>query len=175
MSMPPGNILNTEDVAGALDAMRDAAHRVSGGSAAAESGARPGANDAIGEMRAAVLELHSSSEASFSRVHQIAELGARLGEDIAAVRTGFSAGALFARVVDGARSELERLGAEAMPVLEALDAAPGLESFAKRYTMQMEREVHERVASGEAIPSPEPVEMAEVVCTDGLGDNVELF
>ncbi|SPF38964.1 hypothetical protein SBA4_2270013 [Candidatus Sulfopaludibacter sp. SbA4] len=158
---------NTEDVAGALDAMSEAARRASAGS-------RTEASDPVGEMRAALLELHSSSESSFSRISQIATLGSRLAEDIGAVRSGFSAGRLFAGVVDRARGELERVGAAS---LEDGETAPtgGLEHFAKHYTMQMEREVHERVASGAAISSSEPAEAAPTVAEDGLGDNVELF
>ena len=175
---------NTEDVAGALDGMSDAAGRVSGG-AGPESGVGPGEaidggdHDPVGEMRAALLELHSSSESSFSRVSRIAALSSRLAEDIAAVRSGFSAGQLLAEVVHRSLGELERIGAEGMPEsLEAGEAAPtaGLEGFARHYTMQMEREVHERVAGGAAIrsPEPQPGDTAESP-QDGLGDNVELF
>jgi len=182
---------HTEDVAGALDAMSDAAGRISGGSVPAESGVLPDTamnsrdQDAAGEMRAALLELHSSGESSFARVMEIAALGSRLAENIGAVRSGFSAGPLFARVVNRARGKLERIGAEARPASSEdgeAGEARGLENLAKHYTMQMERDVHERVASGGAPPPPEPGETAEVTqaveeaaSADDLGDNVELF
>ena len=170
---------NTEDVAGALDRMSDAAHVVSGASDHRACGIQPGPNGAADEMRAAVLELHSSSESSFSRVAQIAALGSRLGEDVARLRSGFSAGRLFAEVVDRACGELERIGAHASPVPEeALEAAPaqGLEDFAKRYTMQMERDVHAGLASGSAVALSASTDVSVVPPEDGdLGDNVELF
>ena len=175
---------NTEDVAGALEAMTGAAGSISG-AADPGSGVGPGAaltgddSDPIGGMRDALLELHSSSEASFSRVTRIAALSARLADDIGAVRSGFSAGRLLAEVVNRALGELERIGAEAVDEsLDSGDAAPahGLDDFAKHYTMQVEREVHERVAGVAAGPSPEPEpgETAEAH-QDDLGDNVELF
>jgi hypothetical protein len=169
---------NTEDVAGALDAMSDAASGVAGGGRNVESGVGSGPNEVIDQMRHTVLELHSSSECSFSRVNQIAVLSVRLAEDIAAARAGFSVGALFAEVVQRARGELQRIGAEAgQSTVEGVEVAPTqqLEHFAKHYTMQMERDVHEAVARGSAIVEA-PVEAARAVLEDGdLGDNVELF
>jgi hypothetical protein len=171
---------NTEDVAGALDAMNDAASRVSGGRDQAESGADSGVDEVTGEMRHAVAELHSSSESSFSRVNQIAALGARLAGDAAAVRGGFTAGPLFAQVVSRARGELERIGAQAGGGSSGgAEAAPAhqLESLAKHYTMQRERDVHESMTKGLALPAaPVPAEAPRVALEDGdLGDNVELF
>src|SRR5258708_37986474 len=62
---------NTEIVAGTLDAMTNAASRVSGRSVDVTPDARAGANEVIDEIRRSVVELHSSNESSFSRVHQI--------------------------------------------------------------------------------------------------------
>ena len=73
--------------------------RVSGRGVEAPPDARAGAHEVIDEMRRSVVELHSSNESSFSRVHQISTLGSRLAGDFGAVRRGFSAGTLFARVV----------------------------------------------------------------------------
>ena len=169
---------NTEDVAGALDAMSDAANRVSGGRGHAAPGADSETDEVIGEMRHAVGELHSSSESSFSRVNQIAVLGARLAGDAGAVRGSFSAGTLFAQVVDRARSELQRIGEQAGGGrLEGVEGAPAsqLENLAKQYTMQRERDVHESMAKGSA-PAAAPAEAQGVALEDGdLGDNVELF
>ena len=163
----------TEDVAGTLDAMSDAGRRVSGRSVAGL-----GTNELIGEMQRALVELHTSSECSFSRVNQIVALGARLADDICAVRNGFSAGLLFAQVVDRARSELALLGVQtAGETLEGVEGTPTpqLESLAKRYTMQMERDVHESLTGGAAMAAA-PAEASGIVLAEGdLGDNVELF
>jgi hypothetical protein len=72
---------NTEDIAGAPNVMSEAANCVSGGRGQAAAGADSATGDVTGEMRHAVAELHSSSESSFSRVNQIAALGARLAGD----------------------------------------------------------------------------------------------
>jgi hypothetical protein len=51
-----------------------------------------------------------------------------------------------------------------------------LESLAKHYTMQMERDVHESVARGSAIGVVAPTEASRTALEDGdLGDNVEFF
>jgi hypothetical protein len=170
---------STEDAAGTLDAMSAAAGGVSGGSGCAADGGSLGASGVIGEMRHTVLDLHSSSERSFSRVNQIAALGAQLAEDIGAVRSGFSAGRLFAQVVGCARGELERIGAQSgQDPLEGAGIAPErqLESLAKRYTMQTERDVHQSAAGGLAEEGAAPTAAASAKLADGwLGDNVELF
>ncbi|HEV8037730.1 MAG TPA: hypothetical protein VGP62_02630 [Bryobacteraceae bacterium] len=87
--------------------------------------ARPaGTDEVIGKMQATVVELHSLSEASLSRVNEIAALGARLADDISAVRSGLSAGVLFDEVVGCAVGELQRMGAQAgTGALEGLDGA----------------------------------------------------
>jgi hypothetical protein len=172
---------STEDAAGTLAAMSDAAGSASGGGVA--DGSRLGGRDAIGEMRHTVLELHSSSERSFSRVNHIAALGAQLAADIGAVRGGFSAGRLFAHVAGCARGELERIGAQSGQYsLEGAALVPDRqwESLAKRYTMQTERDAHQSAAggaAGEAAPeAAAPIAAPSAAPEDGwLGDNVELF
>jgi hypothetical protein len=170
---------NTEDVAGALDAMSEAASRVSGGGGEA-AGAESGTGEVTGGMRHAVAELHSSSESSFSRVNQIAALGARLAGDAGAVRGGLTAGSLFAQVVFRARGELDRIGAQAGGgPRSGAEAAPAhqLEGLARHYTMQRERDVHESMTRGSALPAAlAPATAQPVAFEDGnLGDNVELF
>jgi methyl-accepting chemotaxis protein len=169
---------NTEDVAATLDAMSAAASRVAGGSGHAASGAQSITNQVVDEMRRRTCELHSSSESSFSRVNQIAALGARLAGDIGAVRSGFSAGRMFTEVVDRVTSALERIGAQAGQFSSEADGvAPPqpLEAFAKHYTMHRERVVHQSVAAGLALPvAPSQAPLAAPEDGD-LGDNVELF
>jgi methyl-accepting chemotaxis protein len=172
---------NTEDVAGALDTMTGAADRVSGVSLISGqtlAGADSGANEAADQIRHTVLELHTSSESSFSRMNQVATLSARLAGEIGTLRGGFSAGGIFADVVGRARAELERIGLES--VRDAadgeLETAPQLESLAQHYTMQTEREVHESVARGPAIAAAVSSELASGASENGvLGDNVEFF
>ena len=179
---------NTEDVGQALDAMGEAARRVSGDPGRAASAGASANDDITREMGTVVVELHSSSESAFSRVNQIAALGTQLAGDIEAVRGGFSAGELFAQIVAQARGDLETIAAQAGEGAEAVSAEM-LESHAKRYTMQMERDVHQAVAQGstidasapaEALLATQPVAQADslptIVSKDGdLGDNVELF
>jgi hypothetical protein len=170
---------NTEAVAGALDAMSEAASCVSGAGRHGASGADSGTGQVTGEMRNAVAELHSSSESSFSRVNQIAILGARLAADAAAVRAGLTAAPLFAQVVNRARVELDRIGAQAGGTEAA--SAHHLARLAKHYTMQRERDVHESMTGGSPLPAAPvpaalPVEASPAALPDGdLGDNVELF
>jgi hypothetical protein len=144
---------NTEDAAHALDAIGDAARQLLGG-----GDAQSGAGEASRHMRQAILEMHSASELGFSRVNQIADLGAGLAAAIVALRGGFSAGSLFAEVVQQSCAALDRVAAE----LPADDAAQDLAKLAENYTMQTERDVHQQVLQGEFADQP-------------LGENVELF
>jgi hypothetical protein len=169
---------NTEDVAATIEAMGDAASRVCGGSASEASNLDSRTNEVIAEMRHTIMELHSSAECSFSRVTQIADSGSQLVRDIATVRGDFAAGRLFARVVAGARGELERIGAhDASESSTGADGVPAeqLESLTKRYTMQIEREVHETMARGSSPAAPVLVASGAAVEDTELGDNVELF
>ena len=171
---------NTEDVAAALDAMSAAVQAVTAGPSGAVSRGDPEAEEGAGQMRAAILELRASSESSFRRVTEIATLGSRLGEEIGSLRSGLTAGPLFAAVVARARAELRRIGAEERPAAFSsleLDSSESLASHAQRYTMQAERDVHEAVVQGAATPaagapSAEPAAERQ---DGGLGDNIEFF
>ena len=169
----------TEEAAGSIAAIGLNMRRVSGGAAYDASGSHPSTKDVIDQMRRAVLELHSSSECSFSRANQIAALGARLAGEIGAVRGGLSAGPLFEQVVGRARAGLERIGAQGgAGDPGGVDAAPAqqLENLARHYTMQTERDVHEAVARGAAEAAGAPLEAPKTAPDEGdLGDNVELF
>ncbi len=171
--------LNTEEVAGTLQEMSAASGCISLDPTRAASGGRAGPHQIIEKMKETVLELHSSSEVSLSRVHEIAALGARLAEDIGAVRSGFSAGALFADVVGRAVGELERIGALAgagSSETTELARPEQLARLARNYTMQRERDVHESVAQGSVAAEAAPVRVSKVGLENGdLGENVELF
>jgi hypothetical protein len=169
---------NTEDVGATLNAMSEAVTRVAGGSPHETSIARAGANEAMEEMRGRVLELHASSESTFCRVEQIAALSARLAEDISALRSSLTAGKIFADVVQGARKELERLGAQCgdEPGRASAGASTGqLDNLAKSYTMQTQREVHESVVRGAAGAEPETATATATLDADDLGDNIDFF
>jgi hypothetical protein len=164
---------NTEEAAAALDSMREAAQ------SSTKSSGPQNASDLPVQMRRAILGLHSSSERSFSRVHQIAALSSRLEEEVRSVSDGLAVGAQFAETVAGTRRELERIGARAARATsEAADDAadPDIERFQRHYTMQSEREVHKAVAEG-APPAQPLAADGPLVPTGGgdLGDNVELF
>jgi hypothetical protein len=169
----------TEDVAGALQAMSEAALRVSGGLGGAECDAQSITSEVIGEMRHTLGELHSSGENSVSRVNQIAALGAKLSADIGALQSGFSAGRMFAEVVECARTKLAQMGAQSSQISwegAGISTAQQLEDFAKTYTMQRQRDVHDSVVGGAAMPAAAVVNAPGPTSGDGeLGANVELF
>jgi len=166
---------NTEDVAGALDSMLDAVNRLDGGVGAEQDGQEGRIFD---ETRSAILELHSSSDQSSRRLTQIAALGARLAQDIGLLRSGFAAGRMFAEVAERARRALERIGAETGQVwAENAEAETSrqLEHFAKTYTMQRQRDVHESVLTGAAIMAAHDETPQAGPGETDLGTNVELF
>jgi hypothetical protein len=157
--------------------MRDALRHFSGPEEAG-SVASAGTQPVIDEMQRTVLDLHSLGERSYSRVSQIAAAGAQLVAEIDALRGGFPAGPLFARVAEHARVELDRIAATAAaPARDHAGAAQSseFESLAGRYTMQMERDVHASLTCT-AAPAQAPAASAGTTLGDGdFGDNVELF
>jgi hypothetical protein len=161
---------SAEQAGRALGAIDQAVAEVYGD--APGSGAPPGeGNDIASEIRETILEVHSSSEAAFSRTHQIAALSSRLADDIESAHANFSAGELFADAVAQARLRLQRLCAEE-PAAEASSAA--ILDFAGNYTMQRERDVHREVIEGAAVSVPAPPSAADPDSCE-LGENVELF
>jgi uncharacterized protein YukE len=157
--------INTENVASALDGMVEAASAASSGSS--------GTGEVMGEIRGAVAQLHTSSELSCRRVNEIVNLAAQLAAEIGPLRSGFSAGPLFAEVVSRTRGELEQAIAHSgQSGLEHVE----LENLARRYTMQTERDVHESVLRGSECASVTPIVTQEARREQGdLGENVELF
>jgi hypothetical protein len=144
---------NTEDVVAALDDMSGAISRVSGAAVDASSTGETDAPGAMEAMRAALSDLHRAGQTSFNSVHQITDAGVRLSELIATLRAGFSAGLLFAEVVDRVRSEIDGIAEECLPGRAHNDEAvhaQDLEMMVARYTMQRERDVHNMVINGVA-------------------------
>ncbi len=172
---------STETAARSLDSMRDAVERAAGSSSLAVSQGGAESGHATGEARQAILDLHTSSERSFSRLNEIVTLSSQLSDDIRSLLAGLTVGKLFDEVVARVQSELKRMGADADPASSGgLDPAQHIQRLSKRYTMQSERDVHAAVFSGEA-SAPVPLAMeptagtgAETAGAD-LGDNVELF
>jgi len=168
----------TNQVTETLDDIAGSADSLSG-----EPGEVPGASpsdagEVFSEMQATILELHSSSESGFSRLHQIMEWGVRLRDGIQSVRSGFSAGALFSDGIKCACQALEEIAADSGlgPLYNIL--GPGenqLDGYGANYTMQAERDVHQALA-GVTVDLPEAAEpVAASEDPDNLGDNVELF
>jgi methyl-accepting chemotaxis protein len=155
----------TEAAAEALDAIGNAAKDISG----AEGDAGP----VLAELRARTLDLHSSSEASYSRVSESATLGAQLSAEIQATLGGLAAGHGFARAMRDAERELERIGFEAAGP-EKSGVGENVDEFASRYTMEREREVHAGV-SGAAAPAAAAAVAVPSAAPGDLGENVELF
>lgn len=179
---------NSEQAAATLDTMSDAARRV-GGESHTAAGAGPLTSLVIEEMRSAVAQLQAANETSGAKVQGIVALSARLAGELDALRSNFTAGRLFASVVERARGELERVGASAADGSSqdaGIGSAQQLEHLASTYTMQRQRDVHASLVGGRAV-APLSLQSANGSGSvklgvhveseeDGeLGDNVELF
>ena len=167
----------TTSLSKALGSMSEAATRIAWQDGPA-SGSQPGGPDGFLErMRAAVAELHSSSERSFARVAQLIARGTRLSEDLSATRKSFCVDVLFAETILRSRrvlKEIEEANQSGLPHDWAEARERGLAEFARHYTMQAERDVHEGVAkavagAAPAAEKPLPQEGEE------MGENVEFF
>jgi hypothetical protein len=160
---------NTEDAALALLDMERTVLRMSRES---EEGLRTDVADECDPMtqiRTQLPQLRASSFAGCSRVNQIALASSQLCDQILALREGFTAGRLFTSVVDRVCEEIESIRGSADPDPAHIEH---LDSLAKHYTMQQERDVHARLLNGSApaleeTPTPAP---------DGNDmENVEFF
>lgn len=172
---------NTEEVARLLDAIDQAICQAAEGSGAPGSSGDPGTGQVVDRLRESILELHSSSDTSFTRVHQIAALSSRLSDEIQALRNSLTAGPVFSEVLTRVRAELEQAGAELAPVGPRPAPSADLENLTKVYTMQSERDVHRAAASGEPAAAFEGSELKTETFgsihgdAGAYGDNVELF
>jgi len=145
---------NTEEVAGILDSIAESAAGISGKSAGELE-----TDGMVQTLRGQISGLHVASQSSFSRVQEISALAAELGDALEQSRDQFRVGAAFADSVARTRAELDRISG-----LVAPGASADLERFARNYSMQAERDIHESVLHGETTAAPSE-----------LGDNVELF
>ena len=165
-----------------LGAMSAAANRLSGQDGSQPAGSSCAPDGDLEPMRAAVAELHSSSERSFAQIARILSCGERLSHDLAATRRSFTVGDVFAKAIVRARTMLEEIGGQAWSGLpDDGVAAPerDLADLARIYTMRAEREVHEAVArevAGAAAASAETVVVESPPGEGGeFGVNVEFF
>jgi methyl-accepting chemotaxis protein len=162
----------------ALGSINDAATRLSGhgGPAITTEG-----DGSVEDMRTAAVELHSSSERSFAQIAQVIARGAHLREELLATRDSFSVGVLFAETVGRARGMLNKIKEDdpCVSLRQGSERAErDLADFARHYTMQAERDVHEGVANAVAgvANAAARAEREETPAETGeLGDNVELF
>jgi len=165
----------------ALGSMSQAAARLSGQDGPAAGGAESGTDRGarLQGMRSTVAGMHSLTERSFAQIAGIAARGASLNEDLAAARNGFSVGAVFAAAIAQAREALRKIADETpfgWPPGGAGALPQGLADFARHYTMQAEREVHQAVTR--PTDAAAPVAALAVLPSgevEEFGDNVELF
>jgi hypothetical protein len=147
-----------------LGSMRSAAIRLSGQRESSAVHLRGDQERCMNGLRAAVADLHSSSESSLVQTALIADGGARLREELAATRESFSIGVLFSEAICRARASLDRIAGEIQETPESHSLGGGaeaLEEFATNYTMQSERDVFQNAAvpaSDAASPRVEPSE-----------------
>jgi hypothetical protein len=164
---------STEDAAAALDAMSNAS------GTPGEAVTHTTTDQVADQMQRALAGLHSSGESSASRVEHVAQLGARLAQDIGTLRGGVSAGQMFAEVAARVRGELEEITAQgAAAYLQDGRVADQqqLEQLATTYTMQRQRDVHESVVGAAATPmTAAPTATKVAAGGSDLGDNVDLF
>jgi hypothetical protein len=177
----------TKTLVGALDAMSQASARLSGqiGRLSTDGdGSVPDATNADGRdggvegLRSAVTDLHSSGERSVVHIARIVDSGGSLRDDLSATRAGFTVGTLFAEAIGRARGALDVIVNTHHSAAPVDGAERGLADLAERYTMQSERDVHERL-TGPLAPAlvavlPEPSAPSAPV-SEELGDNIEFF
>jgi hypothetical protein len=166
----------------ALGSMTQAATRLSGQDGRMGVGEQ---DTAVQGLRTAVDDMHSLSERGFAQIAQIIARSSSLSEDLAAARDGFSVGALFASAIGRARGALQTIAGESpsdWPSTAASASPPGLADFARHYTMQSEREVHQAALKPKEAAAPIAV-LAGPARPAGsrarevqeFGDNVEMF
>ena len=165
-----------------LGSMSAAAIGLSGQDGSPQAGGSVASDGDLEPMRAAVAELHSSSERSCAQIARILSCGERRSQDLAATRRSFTVGDVFAQAIVRARAMLEELGGQAWSGLPEHGVATpegDLADLAGVYTMRAEREVHEAVAREVAGAAPASAETAVVESPPGeggeFGVNVEFF
>jgi hypothetical protein len=173
----------SESLVEALGSMSEAATVLFGQNGTAQASRRVSQDACVAGMLSAVAELHTSGERSIARIAEIILGGASLQEDLSATRQSFSVGVLFSEAISRVRERLNEL--EEKSQSDGLNsggaelAAQGLADFGTHYTMQSERDVHERVTGLAIAHAPVALrsERSEVSAEEAAetGDNVDFF
>jgi len=163
----------TAEAAASMDSIGERLHRPGTVPEGAAAAATDGGSGSLSDMRRAVLNLHTASEQAFTRLTQIHHLSERLGQGIASLIAGFSAGQRAAEVVKRCCAVLDGLAGSPSAETVSTEAPAGdIDRFFGNYTIQTERDVHRAVTGGGGLP---PVAGACTGEGSDLGDNVELF
>jgi hypothetical protein len=158
----------SEDLIEGLNAMSAATARLSG-----EGRSRSDQDACIEGLRAAVADLHSSSEWGLVKTARIVDCGARLREDLAATRENFSIGVLFSETVSRVRVTLQQIG-ELSDSGSPADHEEVLADFATNYTMQSERDVYQSATKAPLVAMGEGDETPDLPPKEA-GEDVEFF
>lgn len=128
------------------------------------------------QMRSTMEALKQTSEEGATKLVEIAASAAKLAEGIAAARDAFHAGELFAQTVPHCVTQLQQIASMAATCVHTTietSSSAALETFARRYTMQSERDIH--ASATEPYDAVTPLPLLVAAGDADLGDNVELF
>lgn len=183
---PPGEALNV--VAGSMQSLQQqcenrcdaSANRIAAMQMALSSDAKQPAEMQAGadmnvNVRAQIGELHSYGERSNTQWRRIEACAASLRENIQSARTRLTVGQRVSGTLNRCIERIQPIGGDATPDSAEASNDGAFEQIAHRYTMQGEREVHERLTGKfqqnsqavEAVPIPDQ--------NTEFGENVELF
>lgn len=162
---------DTEKALGALNGMVESMLQPEG-PPATEAGS--GNTAVTREMRTRIDELHAASERGLASSKELNSVAASLSANVQSASDNFTVGALFDDAIHRCCGILERVTAGQDS--RRPRAAGAVEHLATRYTMQTERDVHERAtAAGRPDPRPPDQTCVVAVAAGDLGENVELF
>ena len=172
----------SESIFRVLSSLTETAGRLFGLNELTATAGRGTHNESEQGMLMAVAELHTSGERSIARIAGIIGSGTHLRDELSTARRNFSVGAVFAAAIESARGTLGNVGDTVQAGLAQDSSQPlagALKDYATHYTMQSERDVHERVTgvpvTGKLAalvseqPEPPPAD------ADTFGENVDFF
>jgi len=162
-----------------LGSMSDAALRLFAHGVEVDADGRLSQDGCVKGMLIAVAELHTSGERSIARIAEILAYGAGLRSELSAALGDFNVGTLFAESISGARGALDAVGDRIRSARIPPDTGQwerGLAEFATHYTLQSEREVHQRI-TGVAMPTGIALGAAQEFAEEAevMGENVDFF
>lgn len=126
-------------------------------------------------VRAQISELHSSGQGSNAHWRRIEACAASLRENIQSARTRLRVGQRVSAALNSCIERLQPFAGDSAAVTAQASNDMAFEQIAHRYTMQGEREIHERLTgkfhqdlqTADAVPVPDQ--------NTEFGENVELF